>query len=205
MTDRVENQEPIPNKYLPLWEMAKPYYERGRPMDIDHIEWMMRDGLYVCSKEPQVDEEILLPTVILHDVGYAEVDREDYYNVDVRRAHMKAGAAISRKILEQLKYPAETIEKVSGNIAIHDNWAFGDVDIYRKDIVLGVFKDLDWIWTSTGKGFPAVMKVRNCSVEEMLSYISDPNTKVPPEYFTPTTEELFNKYLAERQNEYRKS
>jgi hypothetical protein len=33
--------------YREIWELAKPYYEKGRPMDIDHIRWMMKDAFLV--------------------------------------------------------------------------------------------------------------------------------------------------------------
>ncbi len=58
--------------YRDIWEFAKPYYEKGRPIDIDHVRWMMEDALLVCEKEG-VDEGLLLPLVILPDVGYAFV------------------------------------------------------------------------------------------------------------------------------------
>ena len=52
--------------YQKIWKLAKPYYEKGRPMDVDHIEWMMKDALIVCEKE-KLNDEILLPLVIFLD------------------------------------------------------------------------------------------------------------------------------------------
>ena len=49
--------------YQQLWELAKQYYEKGRPMDLDHVEWMMKDALFVCEKE-NIDDSIFLPLVI---------------------------------------------------------------------------------------------------------------------------------------------
>lgn len=82
---------------------------------------------------------------------------------------MMQGGKIAREILTKLGYPRKIVDQVGDNVDGHDNWALGDLEIYRKDIVMGAFKDLDWLWTLTEKGFPAVMKVKNCSVEEMLA------------------------------------
>ncbi len=191
----------IPDKFLDIWKLAKPYYLKGRSMDIDHIEWMMRDALYVSKKE-KLDNTLLLPLIILHDVGYAEVAKGDYYNLDLRRGHMKAGAVIAKRILEELGYPKDQLEKIVYYVSVHDNWAFGEMDLYRNDKILGVFKDLDWLWTLTEKGFPAVKEIKKCTTQEMIAYVSNPKTKVPPEYFTRTTGELFQKYLSQRKKEY---
>jgi hypothetical protein len=195
----------IPNEYLPIWQAARPYYERGRSMDINHIEWMMPTALSVCAHEPQVDQSLLLPTVILHDVGYAEVEHDNYYHLDTRRAHMARGADIARTILTELAYDPEIVAKVVYYISVHDNWAFGELDLYRNDLVLGVFKDLDWLWTLTPEGFKSVRDNQKYSLEEMMTYISNPETKKPPEYATRTTDALFHQYLADRVKEYTSS
>ena len=155
--------------YKKIWKLAKPYYEKGRPMDIDHIEWMMKDALLVCEKEG-IDEEILLPLAILHDVGYANVSKEDPYKIETRKAHMKEGAKIAKEILAKVKYPKEKAEKIVYYVSVHDNWAFGD-DEYKRDRSLGAFKDLDFIWMATPKGFPAMMKVLGKNKKEMIEYI----------------------------------
>jgi len=48
------------NIYSKIWKLAKPYYEKGRPMDIDHIEWMMKDALLVSEKENLDDSLIII-------------------------------------------------------------------------------------------------------------------------------------------------
>ena len=60
------------NTYQQICELAKPYYEKGRPMDIDHIEWFMETAQMVCQKE-DLDDSLLLPLAILHDVGYSKI------------------------------------------------------------------------------------------------------------------------------------
>lgn len=185
--------------YEKIWELAKPYYERGRPMDIDHIEWMMQDALLVCEKEG-TDDTLLLPLVILHDVGYAEVPKDDPTKLEMRKAHMKAGAKIAKEILEKAKYPSGKAEKIEYYVSAHDNWAFGD-DEYKRDKLLGAFKDLDFIWMATPKGFPAMMKVLGKNKKEMIKYVESRPEEENFEFSCQTTKELFERYLNDRRKE----
>lgn len=186
--------------YKKIWELAKPYYEKGRPMDVDHIEWMMKDAVLVCQKE-KLDDSLLLPLVILHDVGYAEVPKDNPFKLNLRKAHMKAGAKIARRILEKLNYPKDKIEKIEYYVSVHDNWALGEIEVYNDEI-LGAFTDLDFTWMATPKGFPALMKILDKSHQEMIDYLEDRETpaKCLP-FSTKTTKSLYEKYLEDRRKD----
>ena len=183
--------------YQQIWKLAKPYYKKGRPMDIDHIEWMMKDALLVCEKE-KLDDTLLLPLVILHDVGYAEVPKDNPYNLDLRKAHMKAGKKIAKEILEKVNYPKDKIKTISYYVSVHDNWALGNNKIYQKDVILGTFTDLDFIWMTTKKGFPAISKILKKNKKEMVQYIENNEKLVERPFATKTVKELFQKYLQQR-------
>jgi hypothetical protein len=170
-------------------------------MDIDHIEWMMKDALIVCKKE-ELDDSILLPLVILHDVGYAKVPKSNPFNLTLRRAHMAEGAKIAREILVKIKYPADKIERIVYFVSVHDNWAFGDVDIYKKNKILAVFSDLDFTWMATPKGFLAVMNILEKDKKEMLKYLTSRKSPAKGQPFScNTTKELYKKYLQDRKKE----
>ena len=193
--DSLQKMKPI---YQQIWKLAKPYYQKGRPMDIDHIEWMMKDALLVCEKE-KLDDSLLLPLVILHDVGYAEVPKDNPFNLDLRKAHMKAGKKIAKEILEKVNYPKEKIKKISYYVSVHDNWALGDLKIY-EDPILNIFKDLDFIWIATEKGFPAVMKILGKNKKEMWDYVMAEPIPVygKKPFANRTTELLYKNYLKAR-------
>lgn len=180
--------------YTRIWSLAKPFYRRGRPMDMAHIEWMMRDAVTVCKKE-RLDESLLLPLVILHDVGYAEVPKGNPFNLMRRKAHMAAGAKIARRILKKVKYPEQKIKKIEYYVSVHDNWALGDNRVYKKDKVLGAFHDLDFIWMATPKGFPALMKVLKKNKQEMLEYLEKEKKPNAGKFYTKTIKALYEKYL----------
>ncbi|MFH1564888.1 MAG: HD domain-containing protein [bacterium] len=186
--------------YKKMWKLAKPHYQKGRPMDIDHIEWMMKDALLVCKKE-KIDDSLLLPLVILHDVGYSKTPKGNPFRLDLKKTHMKAGAEIAKEILQKLDYPDDKIEKIFYYVSVHDKWIFGEDDLFKKDIILGVFNDLDFMWMATPKGFPALMKILKKNPGEMIEYL-EKNEKIKRRPFlSRTTKKLYDNYLKDRRRE----
>jgi len=188
--------------YLKMWELAKPYYLKARPEDVDHIQWMMKDAMFICEQE-NIDDSLLLPLVIFHDVGYALVDSTRFLEKGPRKEHMKQGARIVKEELTKLNYDKNKIEKISYYISVHDNWSFGEVDIYITDIILGTFKDLDYIWTYTKIGFDARTRDYNKTPREFLIELIDEPSPIHSKkpFSNKTTEKLHIKYLEERKKE----
>lgn len=136
--------------YLKIWQLAKPFYERGRSYDIPHIEWMMEKAETIAAFEG-LDKQIILPIVILHDVGYSVVKQENPAIKDkvTKIAHMRAGAQIAAEILNKVGYRQELIKKIAYCISVHDNWVLGDDSPYKESKEMAVFTDLDFLWTTT--------------------------------------------------------
>ena len=107
---------------------------------------------------------------------------------------MEVGARISREILEQLNYPSNKINRIQYYVSIHDNWAFNDKE---KDKLLGIFRDLDFIWMVTSKGFFAVRKILCKNSKEMIKYIE--SEKVI--FSSRLTKKLYKRYLKSRKKE----
>ena len=111
--------------YPKIWELAKSYYLKGRPMDIDHVEWMMEQAKVLCQKE-DIDKTLLMPLVILHDVGYGETGPA-YFEKDLKKDLKKGIIGKLEKIIITSRDPAPppiSYLKVSGGIfkdmMIHD-------------------------------------------------------------------------------------
>ena len=112
---------------------------------------------------------------------------------------MTIGAEISKEILEKINYPKDKIKKIVYFISVRDNWAFGDIDIYKKNQILNIFTDLDFIWMATSKGFPALMKILKKNYVEMIEYLEfrkTPMKNLP--FSSQTTKKLYRKYLRNR-------
>ena len=90
-------------KFLNIWELAQPYYEKGRIFDIPHIKWLMPHALELAIIE-NLDPSILVPIAILHDVGYSRIDNKNpnIKGLDTKRKHMEEGARIAEQILKKV-------------------------------------------------------------------------------------------------------
>lgn len=183
--------------YKKIWVIAKLYYNKGRPMDIAHVRWMMREALIICKKE-NIDESLLLPLVILHDCGYAKSKKDNPYKLSLRAEHMRKGAVIAQRILNKLNYPKNKTKKIVKWISAHDNWALGNNDVYKKDKVLSVFNDLDFIWMATPIGFREVSKILKKNKEEMLEYLKNNEKLRNRPFATLAAKALFHSLLKER-------
>lgn len=187
--------------YSRIWRLSMPYYQSGRKTDVLHILWMMDIALMVCKNE-QLDDSLLMPLVILHDVGYSGIEEGNPFNIDIRKAHMAEGAKIARVILESVMYPANKIPIIVQYISIHDNWALGDNAIYKKDIILGVFNDLDFIWMATQEGFKAVTEIRGLDPAGMMDFLVNNEKLEKRPFCSKTLAHLFEEYLNERCKEF---
>jgi len=187
--------------YTKIWSLAKPYYVKGRSQDVDHVLWLMNQAEIVCKKE-KVDDSILIPLVILHDVGYAEIPKENSFKKNIRRLHMKEGEKISRKILAKLDYPKPESEKICYYVSIHDFWALGNNKIFREEKILGIFSDLDFLWMASSKGFETVRKMLNKTPEQMLKFIEQDEKHSERPLCTKTAKELYKKLIKKLKNKY---
>jgi hypothetical protein len=141
--------------YLAMWEKAKPYYEKGRVYDLDQVSWMMIEGERIAEIE-NVDKKLLLPIIILHDVGYSVVGQKNPHIKDknVKELHMREGAKIAKKILEHLNYDAELTKKIVYYISKHDNWVLGDDTPFQECKEMALFNDLEFLYvTSSHQAF----------------------------------------------------
>jgi hypothetical protein len=137
-------------RYLRIWELAKPYYQKGRSYDIPHIEWMIKEADKIADLE-LLNKDLLLPIIILHDVGYSiiEESNQNIKSKESKKIHMKESAKIAKQILSKIDYPRHLIKKITYYISVHDNWLFGDDKPYQECKEMAVFNDLDFLWVTT--------------------------------------------------------
>jgi len=111
-----------------LKRTVKPYLDRGRPGDYEHTLRAVGYGKELLQHE-EGEEGVVIPALYLHDVGWGEVNFDDFINTTLpsqkREAtsvelHMKHGAALAEKILEKMGYPVETTQAIVSIIAVHD-------------------------------------------------------------------------------------
>ncbi len=140
-------------RYDPIWRAALPYL-RARKNDI-HVPLSYGYALQLCAEHPAADPDVVLPGIILHDVGWAVIDERAIFEQgfgpnmmesDVRRLHEREGVRIARELLAALEYPPALVERVAAVIDGHDT---------RKDahsLEDELLKDADKLWRFTAAG-----------------------------------------------------
>lgn len=186
--------------YKKLWELAKPYYKKGRSYDIPHVEWMMGEAKRIAKIE-NLNEGLLLPIVILHDVGYSMAGNKNprMKCKDSKRKHMEDGAKIAGKLLEKIYYDPELAKKIVYYISVHDNWIFDDDAPFKECREMGVFNDLDFIWAvSSLSMFEYGAKSMGMKTEEMYDFWLNDEKIVRRPFSSEITKKMFEKFMAER-------
>jgi len=110
--------------YRKMYELAKPYLDT-REND-SHTQISLKFAQQLLKKEGG-DEDIVIPAIILHDVGWKKVPEELHLKAfgpgsdpELTRIHEVEGAKIAREILEQLHYDQNKIQEIFNIIEAHD-------------------------------------------------------------------------------------
>lgn len=138
--------------YERIWALAKPYLNT-RKNDI-HTEMATRCAYLLLEKEGG-EEEIVIPAIILHDVGWKKVPEELHLKAfgpkatmpKVRRVHEVEGVKIAREILEKINYDQKKIKEILRIIEGHDS--------RKEPISLNdkLVKDADKLWRYSKEAF----------------------------------------------------
>lgn len=185
---------PMKEKYNQIWHLAKEYYKKGQFYNINHIEWMIKESLNVSKKE-HLDDSIFVPFVILHDIGYLKVPKDSPFKKNTRKIHMREGGALSKEVLNKVKYPKNKTNLISSYISKHDNWALGDNYPYNYDISMGVFNDLDFISMLEPGGFKAMKKLLKKGSEEMIEHLKNDEKLKNRPFVAPSTKKIHKEYM----------
>jgi len=113
-------------RYTPVYERARPFLD-ARDNDI-HVRISFEFARRLLAAHPAADEEVVLPAIILHDIGWKLIPEEDYAGAfgpritrpDVRRRHEVEGARIAASILDELDGFTSVRDEVVTIIDGHD-------------------------------------------------------------------------------------
>lgn len=185
--------------YLEIWRLAKPYYEKGRPWDVKHVEWMMKQAEKLAVMEG-LDKRLLLPIVILHDVGYSAIREKSvsFNNKSQKIAHMAAGAKIAREILEKVGYDKNLTEKIVYFISVHDNWLLGDDTPFKTCKEMAAFNDLDFLWVNSSFDvFRTSAKAMKMTLKQFHAFWSKDEKLVRRPFCCEYTKKMFEETMKE--------
>ncbi|MFH1491529.1 MAG: HD domain-containing protein [Pseudomonadota bacterium] len=141
-------REPI---FAKIWGLAKPYLNT-RKNEL-HTEISMGFAHELLEKEGG-DQDIVIPAIILHDVGWKEVPEPLQLKAfgprieapELNRRHEVEGSKIAKDILERINYDGDKIKEIIQIIDGHDS--------RKEPISLNdrIVKDADKLWRYSKEG-----------------------------------------------------
>lgn len=137
--------------------MALPYQDKRD--DEGHTEVTLSYARKLVELEDG-NEDIVIPAIILHDIGWSQLSRENRFlifddtakpeeKLSVRLRHQNKSVEIAREILTEVGYPAELIEEILEIISEHDT---REGFISRNE---GLVRDADKLWRFSKAGLEA--------------------------------------------------
>jgi HD superfamily phosphodiesterase len=140
-------------RHAAVWTAARPYmHSRGNDV---HLPLSYADAEWLVGHYPDADDEVVLLSVLLHDIGWAVLDQEriisegfgpNMMQAEIRFAHEKEGARLAREILGGLGYDAPLVDEVAAIIDGHDTRT---EPLSLNDRLV---KDCDRLWRFTVTG-----------------------------------------------------
>jgi HD domain len=142
---------------VPVWELAAPLL-RVRDNDA-HTLYALGLACALLESHPEADAAIVLPAIMLHDVGWSEVPPDEVLQAiapgggrpDLVLLHEKEGARLAADILAQTGYDASKVPEVLAIIDGHDSRRTA---LSVEDAIV---KDSDKIWRLSPHGVDTVM------------------------------------------------
>lgn len=159
--------------YQPVWEKAKPYLAT-RSNDV-HTLYAYHFARQLLEEHPEADTHIVIPTVLLHDVGWSTVSEDKQLQAfgprmiypELRRQHETEGVRIAQGILQALAYDPEHISKIVKLIDGHDT---RKVSRSRNDSLL---RDADKLWVYTPFGMQTVSAWFEYDTEQYMTMLDE--------------------------------
>ena len=196
LTDKVETQqeEALKKDYAEIFQNAAPYLNTRRN-DV-HIQISYEFALRLLSFYPEADEHIVLPAIILHDVGWKIIPEDEHLisfgpnmkDKNNQRRHEVEGAKIADEILSSLGFDRELIEGISDIIDGHDSRL---IAINLNDQIV---KDADKLWRFTPIGFEIDRERFGVEKNDHFNFL---NHIIDQWMFTPEAREMARKELGE--------
>ena len=169
--DVVDTTEIDNDLHRSIFEKAEPFL-RTRHNDV-HAIISYRHAKHILAMEGG-NSSIVLPAVLLHDVGWSAVPEErqlhafgpELRDPDLRRRHETEGAKLARAILSEMSYPQDMIRRIERIIDVHDSRTDAiDID----DLIV---KESDRLFRYSRTGFAIIFQGFNREPREYLAWLS---------------------------------
>jgi HD superfamily phosphohydrolase YqeK len=143
------------NKFQEIWELALPYQDARD--DEGHGEVVTDYAIKLCKIEG-VNEEVVVPAAILHDIGWSRLSGEERmlifdHSIDLevrlkaRYKHQEEGVKLGRELLDEVGYLEDLVEQILEIISEHDTRE----GFFSEDEA--AVRDADKLWRFSKVGF----------------------------------------------------
>lgn len=179
--------------YDRIYEKAKPYLNT-RDNDI-HVELSYDFTKRLLRHYLEADEDIVLPAILLHDVGWKMVPENEQVgafgpkvkNHEAQRSHEIEGVKIAGQILNELNYPEGKIHEILSIIDGHDT-RLEALSLNDK-----IVKDADKLWRMTTTGVNIDSTRFGIERIEYIKYLED---RLKDWFFTSAARKMASEVLA---------
>ena len=182
-------------KYQEIWLLAKPYLKKGKMKDfVLHTKGVIQAMEYILQNQ-QADPDIMIPAAMLHDVGWARVDRklqknkkdEDRHEALVQ--HLKMAPPIISNILKEVDYKLDEINQVIDIVMSHK---FQDPTELDKRLLI----DADAVSDAFPEQFRSDIKSYRVTPRQLFNF------RRKNDFYTKTARDIFVNELEARKKEY---
>lgn len=194
--------------YEKIWEESMPYQDKRD--DEGHARTVTRFAIKLLETEPG-DEEIVIPSAILHDIGWSKLSQEERFyifnnkitkekemqldsKVNARVRHEIEGADLAEKILFKVRYDQDKTNKVTEIIMQHDT---NDIPINDEDKIM---KDADKLWTFSRVGIDADARRFGFSSKECVD-MAEKRIALPNYFHTESAKKIAGQEILKRKDE----
>ncbi len=180
--------------YDEIYRKAEPYLDT-RQNDI-HVSGSYDFACRLLAHYPNADEEIVLPAIVLHDVGWKMVPEGKQLNAfgpkvkdkKTQRIHETEGVKIAEEILSRLNYDKEKILEILSIIDGHDT------RLEALSLNDQLVKDADKLWRFTPAGVDIDHTRFGIPRDNYMKWL---DTVIDDWLFTPEAKEMALAALAE--------
>ena len=184
--------------YERIWELAKPLLNTRHNQQ--HTEVAYRAALRLLESE-EGDETIVIPAIILRDVGWIKVPEElqlsafgpKARNKELNRVHEVEGVKLAREILAKVNYDPEKMDEILAIIDGHDS---------RREAISPsdkIVKDADKLCRFTHQGTSLDCERYEMSFDEWYEFLK---ARIDRWFFTQTARKIAREELERRKEEF---
>lgn len=179
--------------YDKIYQAAEPYWDT-RHNDI-HLPLAYDFAKKLLACYPQADESVVLPAILLHDIGWKMVPEERQLNAfgpkatdkAANRLHEAEGVRLGGEILASLDYDPAKTQEILTIIDGHDS------RLEALSLNDSLVKDADKLWRFTSTGVDIDYQRFEVELAVYLDYLGQ---KIEEWLFTPEAKEIARSELA---------